>query len=210
MTYRSFWYAWFSTLQRSSLMKNNKPNQNADQPVADLELFNQEISGIVPIKQDKIPPQRFRSKYISHSKQKNLVENQQTKQVTASFIFSDGFEGYFNPNEQMKYVKPGTDSHEVKRLRRGDYSPELLLDLHGLSQQEAKHEIAALLHAAHKQHIDCVAIMHGIGKHILKKSVPNWLIQHPDVLGFHQAPAEWGGKSALVVLLDVFNSHKKN
>jgi DNA-nicking Smr family endonuclease len=191
-------------------MKNIKLKQNAEQPIADLDLFNQEISGIEPLKQDKIPPQRFSSKYISQSQQKNLTERNQIKQVTASFIFSDGFEGYFNPDEKMKYVKPGTDSHEVKRLRRGDYSPELLLDLHGLKQEEAKHEIAALLHEAHKQHFHCVSIMHGIGKYILKKSVPNWLIQHPYVLGFHQAPAEWGGKSALLVLLDVPDSHKKN
>ena len=190
-------------------MKNKKPQQNDDLPIADLALFNLETSGIVPLKQDKIPPQRFSSKYISQSKQKNLAEHKQLKQVSASFIFSDGFEAYFNPDEKMKYVKPGADSHEVKRLRRGDYSPELLLDLHGLKQEEAKHEIAALLHEAHKQHIHCVSIMHGIGKHILKKNVPNWLVQHPFVLGFHQAPAEWGGKSALLVLLDVPNSHKK-
>ncbi|KXI27843.1 endonuclease SmrB [Paraglaciecola hydrolytica] len=190
-------------------MKIIKPKQNVDQPTVDLDLFNQETSGIVPLKQDKIPPQRFSSKYISQSKQKNLNERTQIKQVTASFVFSDGFEGYFNPDEKLKYLKVGVDNHEIKRLGRGDYSPELLLDLHGLTQEDAKLEIAALLHAAHKQHVHCVSIMHGIGKFILKKSVPNWLTQHPYVLGFHQAPAEWGGKSALLVLLDVPDNHKK-
>ena len=84
-----------------------------------------------------------------------------------------------------------------------------LMALRPILIQTKKLEIAALLHAAHKKHANCVSIMHGIGKHILKKSVPNWLIQHPNVLGFHQAPKEWGGKSALLVLLDVPTYFKK-
>jgi DNA-nicking Smr family endonuclease len=190
-------------------MKDKILKQFVALPTLDKELFNQAFSDIVPIKQDKIPPQRFSSKNISLGKRKNSANNKQLKQVSASFVFSDGFEAYFNPDEKIKYVRPGTETQAIKRLARGDYVPEFLLDLHGLKQEDAKLEIAALLHAAYKQHVNCVSIMHGIGKHILKKSVPNWLIQHPNVLGFHQAPKEWGGKSALLVLLDVPTNVKK-
>jgi DNA-nicking Smr family endonuclease len=191
-------------------MKDKILKQFDPLPTPDTELFIQEFRDIVPIKQDKIPPQRFCSKNISQGKRKNVANNKQIKQVAASFIFSDGFEAYFNPDEKIKYVKPGTEAQTIKRLARGDYAPEFLLDLHGLKQEDAKLEIAALLHAAHKKHANCVSIMHGIGKHILKKSVPNWLMQHPNVLGFHQAPKEWGGKSALLVLLDVPTYFKKD
>lgn len=191
-------------------MKDKILKQSDPLPSADKDLFNQTVSDIVPIKQDKIPPQSFSSKNISEGKRKNAANNKQIKQASASFVFSDGFEAYFNPEEKIKYVKPGSETQAIKRLARGDYVPEFLLDLHGLKQEEAKLEIAALLHAAQKQHANCVSIMHGIGKHILKKSIPNWLIQHPAVLGFHQAPKEWGGKSALLVLIDTPDKHNRS
>ena len=191
-------------------MKDKPSRPTDDISPVESRIFVEEFADIVPIKQDKIPPQRDSSKFISVTKIKNRDNQPDIKQVTASFIFSDGYEGYFHPDEKIKYIKPGFDSHEIKRLARGDYVPELLLDLHGLTQQSAKLEIAALLHAAHKQHVNCVCIMHGKGKYVLKKSVPNWLIQHPQVLGFHQATAEWGGKAALLVLLDVPGQHRKD
>lgn len=192
------------------LMKAKTPKHLATLTPDDRELFEQTVSGVVPLKQDKIPPQRFSSKHNWASKQKKLAASKESKQRSASFVFSDGFEGHFAENDKIKYLRHSSDSARLKRLIRGDWPPDLLLDLHGLKREEAKQEIAALLMAAKKQHIACVCIMHGMGKFILKRSVPNWLIQHPDVLGFHQAPVEWGGKSSLLVLLDVPDSHQKN
>lgn len=166
------------------------------------DLFKNEFKDVAQIKQDKIPPQRLSSKHNSELKRKNKADLVEIKQAAAAFEFSDGFEGHFDIDQPLKYVKPETDSHEVKRLRRGDYPPELILDLHGVTKEEAKHEIAALIHAAQKQHVYCVAIMHGKGTYALKKSIPNWLIQHPLVMGFHQAPKEWGGQAALLVLIE--------
>ncbi|GGO73654.1 endonuclease SmrB [Bowmanella pacifica] len=178
----------------------------------DLSLFHSEIRGVRRIRQDKIPPPPPGSKFKTaelRSKRTNQQERLDARQAAASFAFSDGFEAWFDPNQPLKYVKPGSDSHEVKRLRRGDYPPDLILDLHGLKRDDAKLEIAALLHTAIKQHCACVCIVHGIGEHILKKSVPNWLVQHPDVLAFHQAPLEWGGNGALLVLLSSENPRRR-
>ncbi|MBU3003350.1 endonuclease SmrB [Paraglaciecola arctica] len=167
------------------------------------DLFKNQFKDVAPIKQDKIPPQRYSSKHNSGLTPKNNKDLSEIKQAAAAFEFSDGFEGHFDIDQPLKYVKPEADSHEVKRLRRGDYPPDLILDLHGLKKEQAKHEIAALIHAAQKQHVYCVSIMHGKGTYVLKKSIPNWLIQHPAVLGFHQAPKEWGGQAALLVLIDL-------
>jgi len=39
--------------------------------------------------------------------------------------------------------------------------------------------------------------------------VPNWLVQHPDVAGFVQAPREYGGKAGLLVLIGIdFQAYK--
>ena len=173
------------------------------------DLFKNEFKDIAPIEQDKIPPQRFSSKQNSGLTQKNNQDLAEIKQAAAAFEFSDGFEGNFDINQALKYVSPLADSHEVKRLSRGDYPPDFILDLHGVKKEQAKLEIAALIHAAQKKHVYCVSIMHGKGTYALKKSIPNWLVQHPAVMGFHQAPKEWGGQAALLVLIDLPLHHDK-
>jgi DNA-nicking Smr family endonuclease len=190
-------------------MKNTPSDHRTQKQIDEPELFKNEFKDVAPIKQDKIPPQRFCSKQNSGLTQKNKTDLTIMKQAAAAFEFSDGFEGHFDIDQPLKYVKPETDSHEVQRLRRGDYPPDLILDLHGFKKEEAKHEIAALIHVAQKKHIYCVSIMHGKGTYALKKSIPNWLIQHPAVMGFHQAPKEWGGQAALLVLIDLPLHHAK-
>jgi DNA-nicking Smr family endonuclease len=190
-------------------MKNTPSDHRTQKQIDEPDLFKNEFKDVAPIKQDKIPPQRFCSKQNSGLTQKNKTDLTIMKQAAAAFEFSDGFEGHFDIDQPLKYVKPETDSHEVQRLRRGDYPPDLILDLHGFKKEEAKHEIAALIHVAQKKHIYCVSIMHGKGTYALKKSIPNWLIQHPAVMGFHQAPKEWGGQAALLVLIDLPLHHAK-
>lgn len=90
-----------------------------------------------------------------------------------------------------------------ERLRRGVYVPDVFLDMHGMTQQEAKRELGAMIAYCLKENVHCACVQHGIGKHILKQNVPLWLAQHPDVLAFHQAPLEFGGDGALLVLLSI-------
>ncbi|WJG08313.1 endonuclease SmrB [Aliiglaciecola sp. LCG003] len=178
--------------------------QDTDAPeIDDMTLFRGAFKDVAPIKQDKITPPRPTSKRNSLSEQKKVQSNRQMKQAAASFHFSDGFEAHFSDTGPLKYVRPGIDSFQIKRLRRGEYPPDLILDLHGLNRENAKLEIAALIVAAQKQHLHCVCIVHGLGSFVLKKAVPNWLVQHPAVEGFHQAPLEWGGNGALLVLIEL-------
>lgn len=191
----------YDTSILARLFENMKKSSDIDP--SDIDLFRGEFDDVAPLKQDKIPPQAFSSKQKSPLATKNRQAAAQMKQAAASFHFSDGYEAHFDANSPTKYVKPGSDSHEVKRLRRGDYPPDLILDLHGFKKEEAKLEIVALIEAAQKQHVHCVCIVHGIGSYALKKSIPSWLVQHPAIQGFHQAPLEWGGQGALLVLIEL-------
>ena len=164
---------------------------------SDKNLFKQAIGKTKQLAQDTIHPQKLTSK----KKVKRKLEKQEFEKQ--QFFFSDEFEPYLESKGPMKYVRADVDTFEAKRLRRGEYSPELILDLHGLKQQESKLEIAALLAACIKQHVNCVCIIHGIGNRVLKTKVPHWLVQHPDVMAFHQAPLEYGGDGALLVLIDL-------
>lgn len=161
------------------------------------KLFKDAIGKVKPIVQDTIHPEK------RTSKKKKSLSIQKEKKSIAEFHFSDEFEPNLNSSGPVKYVRHDVDSFEAKNLRRGQYSPDLILDLHGLDQHQSKREIAALLAACQKEHAQCICIVHGLGARILKNKVPHWLVQHPDVMAFHQAPLEWGGNGALLVLVEL-------
>lgn len=160
-------------------------------------LFKETFGDIKPIEQDKVVHAKKTPKFNRRN------DKFKTQKQNAQFYFSDEFEPNLNANGPVQYVKEGSDTYAAKSLRRGNYTPDLILDLHGLDQHQAKEEIAALLYACQKEHAQCVCIVHGLGGYVLKNKVPHWLVQHPDVLAFHQAPLEWGGKGALLVLIDL-------
>jgi DNA-nicking Smr family endonuclease len=161
------------------------------------KLFKNAIGKVKPMVQDRVHPEK------RTIKQKTTLARQKDKKIVAEFHFSDEFEPDLNSHGPVKYVREGVDTFEAKNLRRGQYVPDLILDLHGLDQQQSKREIAALLAACEKEHAQCVCIVHGLGGRILKNKVPHWLVQHPDVMAFHQAPLEWGGNGALLVLVEL-------
>jgi len=167
----------------------------------DKQLFTDAIGQVKPLITDKVRLIKSGSK--SNTSQKNDQGYNKANKAIAQFHFSDEFEPDLNKQGPMKYVREGVDAFEVKNLRRGHYCPDLILDLHGLDQHQAKKELAALLYACQKEHAQCICIVHGIGSHVLKNKVPHWLVQHPDVMAFHQAPLEWGGNGALLALIEL-------
>lgn len=185
-------------------MKNTpkKPNKTDDET-----FFQQAIGKVKPLKTDTIHFDKKVSKPKRSSQLKNSPQN--NVKALAQFHFSDEFEPNLNKQGPMKYVRSDVDSYEAKNLRRGFYSPDLILDLHGLDQQQAKKEIAALLYTCQKEHAQCICIIHGLGSRILKNKVPHWLVQHPDVMAFHQAPLEWGGNGALLALIELKDKFNK-
>jgi len=168
------------------------PTSNSEDD--DTALFKAAVQGVRKLKQDTISPHRPPVKVKAQQRQVH-------KDRAEAHPFSDVYEPHLDEEGPTRYRAPQTSAYELKRLRRGDYVPDLFLDLHGLTQEQAKEELSALLIAAKRQHVQCVSIMHGHGKHILKRRLPMWLAQHPQVLAFHQATSYWGGNAALLVLL---------
>ncbi len=163
----------------------------------ELILFRESVQGTKTLRQDTIlhPPKRHKTRRISPEK---LLQ----EQIDASFYFSDEFQPLLENEGPTRYIRPNASHYELKKLRRGDYSPDLFLDLHGLTQLQAKQELGALIAACRRENVYCACVMHGHGKFILKQQTPLWLAQHPDVIAFHQAPKEWGGNAALLILVE--------
>jgi len=162
-----------------------------------ISLFRAEMKGVKPLKQDTFVAAR------PHKKKALVTIKEQREQQDTLFYFSDEYEPLLNEESAVKYLRENEDSHLLKQLRRGDFSPEIFLDLHGLTREQAKLELAALIQTCEKEHLYCASVMTGYGTYTLKRQIPRWLVQHPKVRALHQAPKEWGGEAAILILIDV-------
>lgn len=110
-------------------------------------------------------------------------------------------------DEHLSFRRPGIGVDVTRKLRRGDWSIQRQLDLHGLRRDDAREVLSIFIREAHKHGIRCVRVVHGKGlgspgkAPILKSRVHSWLVQKNEVLAFVQAKPADGGAGALVVLL---------
>ncbi|UIU66378.1 endonuclease SmrB [Escherichia coli] len=156
------------------------------------------MAGTRKIKQDTIVhrPQR---KKVSEVPVKRLIQ----EQADASHYFSDEFQPLLNTEGPVKYFRPDVSHFEAKKLRRGDYSPELFLDLHGLTQLQAKQELGAF--DCRLSPRTCVLCLRDAWAReaYFEATTPLWLAQHPHVMAFHQAPKSTAVMRLCLVLIEV-------
>lgn len=107
----------------------------------------------------------------------------------------------------VSYRRDTLPPQMFQRLKRGQYSVQDELDLHGASAAQAEQLLRQFLLEAHDHDHGCVRIIHGKGLQsdggapVLKNLVDRLLRQRNDVLAFHSAPPAQGGTGAVVVLL---------
>lgn len=110
-------------------------------------------------------------------------------------------------DDQLSFRRPGVGPDVVQKLRRGKWSIQRQVDLHGLRSDAAREALTAFIREAHQQGIRCVRVIHGKGlgspgkAPVLKHKVHRWLVQKTEVVAFVQAQPAQGGAGALLVLL---------
>ena len=110
-------------------------------------------------------------------------------------------------DEHLSFRRPGVGMDVVHKLRKGKWSIQRQIDLHGLRSDEARDALGSFVREAHKHGIRCVRVVHGKGlgspgkTPVLKEKVHRWLVQKAEVVAFVQAQPAHGGAGALVVLL---------
>lgn len=114
------------------------------------------------------------------------------------------------PSDLVHGTPAGIDKRTLARLRRGLIAPDLVLDLHSYTQDEAHRHLTAALAASQGAGWRCVLVITGKGYRgdgavgVLKTMVPRWLLDPPNrgrVLAFCHAARGHGGEGALYVLL---------
>ena len=122
---------------------------------------------------------------------------------------SDDFDvdSLLETDDSLSYRRPEISAEVVRKLRRGHWSLQAQLDLHGLRRDEAREALGTFVQESARRGLRCVRVVHGKGngspgrEPVLKSRVRRWLVQKQEVLAFVQAQAADGGSGALMVLL---------
>lgn len=108
---------------------------------------------------------------------------------------------------EQTFVRRGLGSDVLSKLRRGHWSLQGELDLHGMTSNEAHDTLAGFLLDARARGARCVRVIHGKGltsprkEPVLKGKVRRWLAHWDDVLAYCEAPRHAGGGGAVLILL---------
>ena len=137
------------------------------------------------------------------------VQHQLDEEAVMREAISDEFdvESLLDTDDALSFRRPGMGPDVTRKLRRGGWSIQGQIDLHGLRRDDARDALSQFIKDAHKTGWRCVRVVHGKGlgspgkTPVLKGRVQSWLVQKNEVLAFVQARPAQGGAGALVVLL---------
>jgi DNA-nicking Smr family endonuclease len=139
-----------------------------------------------------------------------IDENAEALAQLSELVAGQGDFDISDSDEFIEGASPGTDRNLLRTLRRGDFSLQGHLDLHGMTQAEAKEAVDRFLTDSRRAGKRCVLIVHGRGLHskdqipVLKERLKVWLSQKRIgklVLAFATARPHDGGAGAVYVLL---------
>lgn len=105
------------------------------------------------------------------------------------------------------FSRPGIQDKTLRNLRNGKYNVEAVLDLHGMTVNQAREALYHFLLRCQEENMKCISVIHGKGRSdsppILKNKVNNWLRQAEFVIAFCSANVRDGRSGSLYVLLKI-------
>ena len=171
--------------------------------MSDENLFSQEMEGVEPLKQDKIPS----NKVDEHTPGKVI----RRKLAVADKLTADPLSSIEVPalksNDVLDFRRDGVQHGVYKKLRMGRYNIDARLDLHRMTVEEARREVFRFLKECLHYELRTVIILHGKGDRnpekiaTIKSHLAIWLPQVDEVLAFHSAAKQHGGTGAVYVML---------
>ena len=174
---------------------------------AEQELFSRAVGRVRALAPQHLPGLKAN---LERARPAPVAEQRQRDELAVmQEALSDGFdvESLLDTDEALSFRRPGIGPDVVRKLRRGNWSIQRQLDLHGFRREDARNALGLFIREANKAGVRCVRVVHGKGlgspgkTPVLKGRVQSWLVQKKEVLAFVQARPAEGGAGALVVLL---------
>jgi DNA-nicking Smr family endonuclease len=171
--------------------------------LSDANLFIRAAGAVQPL------PDRRHAQLMRQLPVPQTMQYQRDEIAVLQEAISDDFDvqTLLDADDQLSFRRSGIGTDVTRKLRRGEWSIQRQIDLHGLRRDEAREQLGFFIREAHKHGIRCVRVVHGKGlgspgkAPILKSRVHSWLAQKQEVLAFVQAKPSDGGAGALLVLL---------
>lgn len=164
----------------------------------DKDLFRSTMRGVKPLSHTKIthqptPPRKLPKKPVEQHNPNplNLFNKDEMDEVSGDDI--------------LEFHRGGLQHKVLRKLRRGQYNVEAILDMHGMRVAEARESLNYFILNCLKSGIRHALIIHGKGhgtaKPALKNRLNQWLRQIDYVLAFCSATQQEGRTGAVYVLL---------
>jgi len=172
--------------------KKSRPTE-----LTDAEIFRASIGNVKPV--------RKQNRVVA----KDTPRNTFTSRITPPPEIPDTLSDFASEVVPDEFLRNGLSRTALRKLKRGIWPVQDVLDLHGLKTDEARKLLQAFLHEAMQQSLRCVLLIHGKGLNskggdaVLRKLSRHWLTQHQAVLGFCDASLNEGGSGAALVLLKI-------
>lgn len=167
----------------------------------DAALFREAVGPVKPLPESTLPPRKPRPRPVARMAERDEIE--------ARSEFQRGLDdpSVLAAGDTLSYRREAVPAPVFQRLKRGRFSAQDELDLHGATVAQAESMLRTFIAEAHAHEFGCVRIIHGKGRRddggmpVLKNLVDRMLRQRADILAFHSAPAAQGGTGAVLVLL---------
>jgi DNA-nicking Smr family endonuclease len=166
-------------------------------------LFADSVGPVTPLPADN-RAQRTLPRPAPEPRQRELDEQAALMEAMSDEV---DIESLLLTDDGLSFRRSGVGEDVVARLRRGHWSIQAEIDLHGLRRDEARDTLAAFVRGAELRGQRCLRVVHGKGhgspgrQPVLKGKVQRWLGQSQAVIAFTQASGPLGGAGALIVLL---------
>jgi len=167
-------------------------------------LFYEAMAGAAPLKDraEVKPPEGVVPRIVD--------ENAEAMAQLSELVSGEGPFDIADSDEFVEGRAPGVNEALMRALRRGDFSVQGHVDLHGMNRVDAKEAVEKFVSESRRAHKRCVLVVHGRGLNskdqipVLKEAVRTWLqrgrVAH-SVLAFATARPHDGGAGAVYVLL---------
>jgi DNA-nicking Smr family endonuclease len=199
---------------QKDLTEDKKLVQSGSRPAvtpeeSEQQLFQRAMEGVVPLLDN-------RRKIVKSPGDKERLSPEasdrstKVKDYLASLVNESAAWDISFSDEYIEGAVSGVGPKIMRRLKRGEFSTQDYIDLHGLTKKEAESAVNDFLLQSYQRDLRCVLIVHGRGlgsadqRPAIKTELPVWLRRGPlkrIVLAFVTARPYDGGAGAIYVLL---------
>jgi DNA-nicking Smr family endonuclease len=184
-----------------------EPTPPAEREEDDGQLFQDAMTGVAPLGTGPVrEPVVRKASPQSHEDR----EAREVMQALRDLVEGEAPLSIHETDEAIEGAVEGLDPRILRKLRRGEFSVQDHIDLHGCTRAEAREKVEAFVLSAIAQGKRCVLVIHGRGYGskdripVLKNALTSWFTRRAlrkKILAFTTARPVDGGAGAVYVLL---------